>query len=152
GTVVTLSASPAAGSVFTGWSGGGCSGTGNCVVVMATATTVTGNFDLQAQTFPLTVGKAGNGSGAVTSSPAGIDCGSDCSENYARGTLVTLIASPDVGSTFAGWSGACSGTGPCSATMNAAKAVTATFNKLQFTLSVSKTGLGLGTVSSSPAG
>jgi carbohydrate binding protein with CBM6 domain/List-Bact-rpt repeat protein len=76
----------------------------------------------------LTVTKAGTGSGTVTSSPAGINCGSDCSESYASGTSVTLTAVPGAGSTFAGWSGACSGTGSCAVTMTAARSVTATFN------------------------
>src|SRR5439155_9283102 len=44
GTVVTLSASPAVGSALTGWSGGGCSGTGTCVVTLSAATTVTATF------------------------------------------------------------------------------------------------------------
>ena len=64
----------------------------------------------------------------MTSSPAGISCGSDCSESYASGTSVTLTASAAGGSTFAGWSGACSGTGTCNVTMTAARSVTATFN------------------------
>ncbi|HET9317661.1 MAG TPA: carbohydrate-binding protein, partial [Vicinamibacteria bacterium] len=81
-----------------------------------------------ASTFPLTVTKAGSGSGTVTSSPAGINCGSDCSESYAGGTNVTLTAAAVAGSTFAGWSGACSGTGTCAVTMSAARSVTATFN------------------------
>src|SRR4030095_5918505 len=41
---------------------------------------------------------------------------------------VTLTATPAAGSTFAGWSGACSGTGSCTVTMSAARSVTATFN------------------------
>jgi hypothetical protein len=76
----------------------------------------------------LTVTKAGTGTGTVTSSPAGISCGSDCSESYASGTSVTLAAAPSAGSTFAGWSGACTGTGSCAVTMSAARSVTATFN------------------------
>jgi endoglucanase len=79
-------------------------------------------------TFALTVGKAGTGTGTVTSSPAGIDCGSDCAESYASGTSVALTASAAGGSTFAGWSGACSGTGACSVSMTAARSVTATFD------------------------
>jgi hypothetical protein len=64
----------------------------------------------------------------VTSSPAGIDCGSDCAENYLVGTMVVLTAAPASGSTFAGWDGAgCSGTGTCSVTMSEARQVTATF-------------------------
>jgi len=75
----------------------------------------------------LTVTKAGSGSGTVSSSPAGIDCGATCSAAFASGTSVTLTATAATGSTFAGWSGACSGTGSCVVTMDQARAVTATF-------------------------
>ena len=78
--------------------------------------------------FTLTVNKAGTGSGTVTSSPAGINCGSTCSASYASGTSVTLTPSAASGSTFAGWSGACSGTGSCAVNMNTNQTVTATFN------------------------
>ena len=80
------------------------------------------------QTFLLTVTKQGTGSGTVTSNPAGINCGNDCSQNYNAGTVVTLFAAPAQGSIFAGWSGACSGTGNCIVTMNSNKNVIATFN------------------------
>jgi hypothetical protein len=53
----------------------------------------------------LTVTKSGMGTGTVTSSPAGIDCGGDCSEGYPLGTNVTLTATPNADSTFAGWGG-----------------------------------------------
>jgi hypothetical protein len=76
----------------------------------------------------LTVTKGGTGSGTVTSSPAGIDCGVDCSEAYAGGTVVTLTATPAAGSAFVGWSGACTGMGACMVTLTADTAVTATFN------------------------
>jgi len=75
----------------------------------------------------LTVTTNGTGSGTVTSSPVGIDCGSDCGETFADGTPVTLTANPAAGSTFAGWSGACSAD-PCSVIMNEDRSVTATFN------------------------
>jgi len=78
--------------------------------------------------YTLTINKAGSGSGPVTSSPAGIDCGSDCAETYSTVTNVTLTALPDAGSKFAGWSGGCSGTGICALTMNASKTITATFD------------------------
>ncbi len=78
--------------------------------------------------FALTVTKAGTGSGTVASSPAGIACGATCSTTHTNGTSVTLTATPATGSTFTGWSGACSGTGSCVVTMDANKAVTATFN------------------------
>ena len=150
GTVVTLTATPAAGSVFAGWSGG-CSGTGSCAVTMNAAATVTASFTRQ--TFSLTVNKSGTGLGTVTSSPGGINCGVTCSASYDSGTVVTLTATPLPGSTFVGWSGGCSGTGPCTVTMNAATTVTAIFNLQVFTLTVNKTGLlGGGTVTSSPGG
>ena len=79
---------------------------------------------------PLTVTKTGNGSGTVTSSPAGISCGPGCSADFISGTAVILTASPDAGSTFSGWSGDCIGTGACTVTMDTAKSVTATFSLL----------------------
>ena len=48
GTTVTLTATPAAGSTFAGWSGGGCSGTGTCVVTMSSTQSVTATFNTQA--------------------------------------------------------------------------------------------------------
>ena len=75
----------------------------------------------------LTVARAGTGTGTVASSPAGITCGSDCSEVYAFDTPVALTAAPDSGSTFSGWSGACSGSDPtCALTMGNGTTVTAT--------------------------
>jgi endo-1,4-beta-xylanase len=76
----------------------------------------------------LTVTKAGSGSGTVSSAPSGINCGSTCSAGFASGATVTLTATPASGSTFAGWSGSCSGTGTCALSMTAARSVTATFN------------------------
>ena len=125
-TSVTLTATPNTGSTFTGWSGGGCSGTGTCAVMMDASKTITATFTLN--TYALTVSKAGAGSGTVTSSPVGINCGADCTEPYNYNTVVTLTAAAATGSSFAGWSGACTGTGACTVTMDAAKTVTATFN------------------------
>jgi hypothetical protein len=83
----------------------------------------------------LTVTRSGTGSGTVTSSPAGIDCGSSCSESYPGGVTVTLTASPAAGSVFAGWSGACAGTGACAGPMTSDRSVGATFNLAPVTFS-----------------
>jgi glucose/arabinose dehydrogenase len=80
-----------------------------------------------ATTFTLNVIKSGTGTGSITSAPAGINCGTDCTEAYASGSVVALTAQPAPGSTFAGWSGACTGAAACSVTMDAAKNVDATF-------------------------
>jgi len=68
-----------------------------------------------------------NGEGSVTSNPDGINCPTDCSEDYDEGTDITLIATPSAGYVFRGWSGACSGTGDCTVTMDSDTSVTATF-------------------------
>jgi hypothetical protein len=74
------------------------------------------------QQYTLTVNKGGTGSGAVTSSLSGINCGSDCSAMYDAGTSVTLAATPDTSSAFTGWSGSgCAGAGTCTVTLDAAK-------------------------------
>ena len=128
GTTVTLSATVASNSTFTGWSGA-CTGTAaTCTVTMTAAQTVTATFTALA-TNPLTVTKAGTGSGTVASSPAGISCGTVCSASYGGNALVVLTATAASGSTFTGWSGACTGAAAtCSVAMNAARAVTATFS------------------------
>ena len=95
--------------------------------VTSTVTALIGEYAVAVPTYDLTVTKIGTGEGTVSSNPAGINCGSDCTENYPEGTSVTLTATPDSSFVFAGWSGACSGSGTCVVTMDAAKNVTATF-------------------------
>ena len=96
--------------------------------------------------------KAGSGIGVVTSSPSGINCGSTCLSNFGSGTVVTLTAVPTLGS-FTGWSGSgCSGSGTCVITTNSAASVTASFDASIYSLTVTKSGTGLGTVTSSPSG
>jgi uncharacterized repeat protein (TIGR01451 family) len=75
----------------------------------------------------LTVSTGGSGSGSVTGS--GIACPGTCTSSYGQGTIVTLTAVAASGSTFGGWSGACSGNGACTVTMNAAESVAATFSE-----------------------
>jgi formylglycine-generating enzyme required for sulfatase activity len=148
---VVLTAAAATGSTFTGWSGGGCSGVGTCTVTINAAQSVTANFTLN--TYPLTVTNAGNGSGSVTSNPAGINCGDTCSASYNYGTQVDLTAAAAADSTFTGWSGGgCSGTGTCTVTINAAQSVTANFTRTTYPLTVTIAGGGSGSVISRPAG
>ena len=143
GTVVNLTAAAGSGSTFAGW-GGSCVGTGACSLTVTADTTVSAGFTAN---NGLMVTRAGNGSGTVTSSPAGINCGADCGEAYPPGTIVTLTATPATGSTFTGWSGAgCTGTGICTITLNASQMVTATFTLNQYTLTVARAGTGTGTV------
>src|SRR5919106_925937 len=108
GTAVTLTATPASGSVFTGWSGACTSSP--CVVSMTGARAVTARFDVQ--TFPLTVDLTGAGAGTVT-----------------------LTATPASGSVFTGWSGACTSS-PCVVSMTGARVVTARFDVQTFPLTV----------------
>jgi len=117
GTQVTLTATPASGWGFSGW-GGACSGTGNCVVTLNAATSVTASF---AQfEYTLTISVAGNGT--VN------DCATQCIAGYSSGTTVSLTATPTDGATFIGWGGACTGNGSCQVTMNSMQSVTAMFS------------------------
>jgi probable HAF family extracellular repeat protein len=80
------------------------------------------------QEYALNVSRTGTGGGTVTSSPAGINCGTTCLASFDQGTIVALTAVSDPNSTFTGWSGeGCAGTGTCSITMSQARWVTATF-------------------------
>ena len=85
------------------------------------------------------VTRAGSGTGTVTSSPAGINCGNACTASFAPGTNITLTATPAAGSAFAGWSGAvCSGTNDtCTFTISTVPTVTATFNSTSQSFSFS---------------
>ena len=126
GTVVTLTATANTGSSFAGWSGVCTNTSGDCVVTMTEAQTATATFTLN--NYLLSVSLAGDGNGSVSSNPAGIDCGTDCSESYDYGTLVTLTASAGTDTKFGGWSGDCTNpSGNCVVTMDAAKGLTATF-------------------------
>ena len=80
--------------------------------------------------FTFTVAKSGNGSGTVTAGGA-INCGATCAADFDTGTSVTLTAVPSSGSTFAGWSGPCTGIGSCTVWIDAAKTVTAKFTELE---------------------
>ncbi len=132
GTIVTLTAKAASGSVFSGWTGG-CTGTAStCSVAAHGHTDVGATFTAQASsggggggggststtTYKISISK--NGKGTVSSSPS--------ASSYSAGTVVTLTATPDPGSPWVGWGGACSGTATtCTLTMNTNYSVTANF-------------------------
>jgi hypothetical protein len=143
-TKITLTATPDSGSTFTGWSGGACSGIGDCSLTVEGDVGVVATFNAtggssgpppaprtggQPATFPLTVRaiqKAG-GSGTITSTPAGIDCGSTCTATFPAGSIVTLRATRNFGA-FLGWGGARSTKAEtCSVVMDASTHLTATF-------------------------
>ncbi|MCX6790299.1 MAG: peptidoglycan-binding protein, partial [Candidatus Kaiserbacteria bacterium] len=115
GTSVTLTATPASGSTFAGWSGA-CTGTAaTCTVSMTANRIVSAMFNsATGGTYSLIITNVGTGSGTIASAPTGT--------SFASGTSVTLTASPASGSTFAGWSGACTGTAAtCTLTMTESK-------------------------------
>ena len=151
-TSVTLTAVPASGSVFAGWSGACAGRVTTCTLNMNAARSVTATFTTPAGpgpvSYPLQVIPAGTGSGTVISSVAGINCGSDCIESYVANSQVTLTADANAGSMFTGWSGACTGTGSCVLTMDSGASVSATFVRL-LTVDVAVTGSG--NVTSNPA-
>jgi hypothetical protein len=151
GSQVALTAAARADSLFTGWTGCDSVSGATCTVTMSSARSVSAIFMLQR--FTLSVARSGDGQGTVTSSPAGINCGTACSSDYVINTTVTLTAAPAAGSIVTGWTGCDSASGnTCTVTMTNAKSVTATIMLQRFTLTVTKSGLGKGTVTSSPAG
>jgi hypothetical protein len=153
GTSLPLTATPAAGYRFTGWSQG-CTGVGACTALMTVNRSVTATFKPQ---FGLTVIKPGNSSGTITvaATPAGIPpfaCGPGlgvCGSTYLGGQVVTLTRSaPATGTTFQ-WGGDCLFRGTnatCALTLNANASVVADYSLQRLGLNVVKTGPALGTV------
>jgi len=127
GTVVTLTATPTHGASFEGWwtfwsmpptpSYPGCTSARTCTVTMTSPVTIDATFvppappPVSLPPWTLTVAITGGGSGSVTG--PGITCPNVCSSTYPWNQRVSLIATPAPGSSFAGWSGACSGADTC---------------------------------------
>ncbi|MFN8465280.1 MAG: FG-GAP-like repeat-containing protein [Caldilineaceae bacterium] len=86
--------------------------------------------NVQSISAPRTLRVTKTGSGTVTSSPVGINCGTTCSASLAYGTQVTLTAVSAVGASFEGWGEACSGSSICQVTMDASRNVSAAFTTL----------------------
>lgn len=130
----------------TGTCGGTLVGTTYTTGAITADCTIIANFALDR--YSLTVFTAGTGTGTVTSSPAGIDCGEDCTEDYDYSTEVALTAVPDADSVFTSWSG----DADCSdsiVTMDMAKSCIATFTGL-YTITSSASPPEWGGVSCSP--
>lgn len=148
GEVVTLTATPDSGHLFTGWSGG-CQGTSAvCRMTLSQATDVTAEF---MPTVRLTQRFEGFGPSRVSSNPGGIDCTSGCFKDFRLGQTVRLTAHENSTSEFSGWSGACTGTDPiCDLTLTEPAEVTARFIRRRLPVNVSVEGTG-GSVVSDPA-
>jgi uncharacterized repeat protein (TIGR02543 family) len=128
GATATLQATAVAPWSFDDWSGA-CTGGGSCQVTMTADTSVTAHFKDTSKVYHQ-LGVQTTGSGTVKSgeTPPGIDCGSVCTAEYEEGTAVALCETPDSGSVFVGWGGACTGTNTCcTVTMDTSKDVTASF-------------------------
>lgn len=105
---------------------------GNVEAMPSTPDAFTGIKPVQ---HTLTVSKEGTGTGMVTSAPAGISCGGDCSESFDEGSSVTLTAQPDGTSIFVGWGGDCTGTtNPTMVIVDKAKTCTASFTSCTYSL------------------
>ena len=162
GTEVTLTAAPAAGSTFEGFTGATCeagSTDTTCVLTVDDATAVTATFALiPPETATLSVVLAGAGSGAVTSDPSGIDtAATQLSATFEVGTEVTLTAVPAADAAFGGFSGVTCEAGStdttCVLTLDADETVTATFDALAtLTVAVATGGGAAGAITSDPAG
>jgi uncharacterized repeat protein (TIGR02543 family) len=137
GTAVTLTAVPAAGNHFVGWSGDAGGATNPLALLMDSNKSITATFAINAYTLSVT--SAGNGS--VTKNPD--------QPSYNHGTTVTLTAVPAAGNHFVGWSGDANGTAnPLTVAMDSNKSITAMFAVNTYTLSV--TSAGNGSVTKSP--
>ncbi len=144
GRVITLIPSPDPGMIFDGWSGA-CSGRGQCNVTMETdITDVTVSVSAKFRGVPLLINIQGPEGVAVriTSTPAGINCPSDCTWEFPQGTLVRLMqnASPDF---IVTWSGECEGeVNLCTLKMTSKKTITLRFNLPAVDYNIAGTGTG----------
>ncbi len=123
-TAVKIVAVPDEGYEFTGWSGAECTGTGTCTVTMNGNETVIADFaEIE---YDLTISITGSGNVTLN----GGDSVGAGSYSYVEDREVTVVAVPDEGYEFTGWSGiSCNGTGSCIVTMDSDKSVDVLFEE-----------------------
>ncbi len=105
-TVVKLTASASAGSNFAGWGGDADCSDGTVTINGNVTCNPMFNLIPVAGQKTLSISKGGTGTGTVTSTPAGINCGATCAKDFTDNTSVALTATPAANSIFSGWSGA----------------------------------------------
>ena len=143
--VLTITAAPSSGGhvAWTGCDEGVTDNPLSCQVTMSANRSVTAVFSAPASSFGLTVQGGSNGTGTVTSAPAGISCpitngtaGSSCGATFSSGASVTLTATAGAGGYLKAWSGAAcdangsgvgTATGSCVVTMSQAQGVIVSF-------------------------
>lgn len=129
GSQIALTATAGQGAVFAGWSGdaAACALNPNCNL------TINAAIQVNAQFVPLnslTVARGGNGMGSITSTPAGINCGAQCSASFPANAVINLMASPVAGSGFSHWTddmAACGNNPQCAVSMQTALSGTGVF-------------------------
>ena len=158
GTNVTLTAVPQPKSSFTGFSGY-CGGALDCTVPMTQGRTILARFLLGPFTMKVTGDGSGIGNGVVktqTGLTPALNCTitsgtaptAGCQAKYDAYTTLVLTATPAPGYSFAGWGGACTGTGTCTHSVIRGATITASFTGGGVRLTVTGTGNGSGTVTS----
>jgi hypothetical protein len=161
GSSVTLVATPAEYRRFDGWTGACAGSTHTCVLTLSEARSVGASFSPLSAAAPdpahTLLRIFLEGLGTVSSTPAGVSCGDVCSQYFPPTTTVTLVATPAAGFRFGHWSGDCTGSGPCTVSMSAARTTSAVFvpepSTVTHALAIAVSGSGSGGyVGSSPAG
>jgi uncharacterized repeat protein (TIGR02543 family) len=136
--------------------GGACLGSAQqCTVILNEDAGVTTSFqNSSALTTSYGLNLTRSTGGSVQSVPPGIDCGGDagCKAAFKRNIPVRLTVNVANGYTFGGWSGDCNGTTGCSVSMTVSRTVSAAFRAIRDQLSVVKSGRGIGTITTDPAG
>jgi len=137
GTSVQLTAVPALGWSFVGWSGDLGGSANPTSIIMDNNKTVTATFTQNEYTLTIAIA----GSGSVSKNPD--------QSTYHYGDTVHLTATPDAGWSFSEWSGDLTGSqNPTTIVIDGYKSVTATFTENRYALDI--TVVGAGSVAKNP--